>query len=105
MPDGDITTVKIVDDISEIKPKVWNSCAGPDNPFVSHEFLEVLEKSEAACENSGWLPQHLLVEDPNGLLLGCVPCYLKNTTPHTFTNQRVSRLEALATTNKRTIEL
>ena len=78
MPDGEITAVKVINDISKVKANVWNSCAGPDNPFVSHEFLEVLEKSKAACGESGWLPQHLLVEDSNGLLLGCVPCYLKN---------------------------
>ncbi len=78
MPDGEITAIKVINDISKVDTKVWNLCAGPDNPFVSHEFLEALERSKAACGESGWLPQHLLIEDSNGNLLGCVPCYLKS---------------------------
>ena len=26
----------------------WNACAGPENPFVSHEFFRALEESQTA---------------------------------------------------------
>jgi predicted N-acyltransferase len=78
MPDGDAIAVKVTSRISEIDAAEWDACAGDDNPFVSHAFLDILEESGAACAESGWLPQHLLLEDASGQLIGAVPCYLKN---------------------------
>jgi predicted N-acyltransferase len=78
MPDGDSVTVKISTRIAEVSAVEWDACAGDDNPFVSHAFLDVLEESGSACAESGWLPQHLLVRDAAGQLMGVVPCYLKN---------------------------
>lgn len=79
MPDsGDTVTVKVVSRIKEVPADAWNACAGSDNPFVSHAFLTVLEESDSADRETGWAPQHLLVEDRNGRLVGAVPCYLKN---------------------------
>jgi len=78
MPDGDAVTVEISSRIAEVPAVKWDSCAGDDNPFVSHAFLDVLEESGSACAESGWLPQHLLVRDSAGQLTGVVPCYLKN---------------------------
>jgi predicted N-acyltransferase len=78
MPDGDAITVKITNRIGDIAAADWNSCAGNENPFVSHAFLSAMEESQSASAESGWLPQHLLVEDAGGGLMGAVPCYLKN---------------------------
>ena len=78
MPDGDAVTVEISHRIAEIPAADWDACAGDDNPFVSHAFLDVLEESGSACAESGWLPQHLVLPDPRGGLLGCAPLYLKN---------------------------
>jgi predicted N-acyltransferase len=39
----------------------WDACAGPDNPFVSYDFLAALEDSGSAAPREGWLPQHLVV--------------------------------------------
>ena len=78
MPDGNAITVKITSRIGEIAAADWNACAGTENPFVSHAFLSAMEESKSASAESGWLPQHLLLEDPAGGLLGAVPCYLKN---------------------------
>jgi uncharacterized protein len=49
-----------------------------DNPFVSHDFLSSLENSSSVGIHSGWQPQHLLLEDTAGALLGAAPCYVKN---------------------------
>ena len=78
MAEGDVKSVRITSRISEIDSAHWDACAGLDNPFVSHAFLDILERSGAASVESGWLPQHLLLEDKTGQLIGAVPCYLKN---------------------------
>ncbi len=36
---------------------------GPENPFVSHAFLDALEQSGSVGRKTGWLPQHLVIED------------------------------------------
>ena len=78
MPDGsDTVTVKVIAGLDEVAREQWDACAGDDNPFVSHTFLKALEDSGAACGESGWLPQHIVIEDEKGLR-GATPCYLKN---------------------------
>ena len=71
-------SVKVVERLSKIRAADWDECAGSDNPFVSHAFLDALEESNSACAETGWLPQHLVLEDGNGKLLGAAPMYLKS---------------------------
>ncbi len=62
MPDGsDSLAVKVVSRIAEVPAAEWDACAG-DNPFVSHAFLSALEESGSATAETGWLPQHLVLE-------------------------------------------
>jgi len=60
----------------------WEACANPPgepyNPFVAHAFLDALERSGSVTARTGWLPQHLLLEDAGGRLLAAAPCYLKS---------------------------
>src|SRR5882724_4971234 len=74
---GDQATVRVVSRIAEIPAAAWDACAGPDNPFLSHAFLDALEESGSATSDNGWLPQHLALEDAAGRLVGAVPLYLK----------------------------
>lgn len=78
MDGSDRLSIKVVEWLSKIRAADWDECAGPDNPFVSHAFLDALEASNSACAETGWLPQHLALEDGNGRLLGAVPMYLKS---------------------------
>ncbi|HVM77445.1 MAG TPA: GNAT family N-acetyltransferase [Stellaceae bacterium] len=79
MPDGgDPARVRVVERLAEVPAAEWDACAGGDNPFLSHAFLEALEASGSATAETGWLPQHLLVEDAEGHLIGAVPLYLKS---------------------------
>ncbi len=80
MPDGSETpvTLKIITRLSQIDAAAWDACAGVDNPFVSHAFLSALEESGSAVEEEGWGPQHLILEDDAGHIIGAVPCYLKS---------------------------
>ena len=79
MPDGGgPAIIKATNAIGHVDPAAWDACAGDENPFVCHAFLHALEASGSAQGESGWLPQHLLVEDEAGTLLGCAPMYLKS---------------------------
>jgi uncharacterized protein len=78
--DGRAPTLTVVQRIADLDAAAWNACAGPTNPFVAHEFLRALEESGSATAKTGWLPQHLALEQ-DGVLLGVVPCWLKS---HSF---------------------
>ena len=78
MDGSDRLSVKVVERLSKIRAADWDECAGSDNPFVTHAFLDALEESNSACAETGWLPQHLALEDGNGNLLGAAPMYLKS---------------------------
>jgi uncharacterized protein len=75
---GERVTVKVVPRLADIPAAEWDGCAGDDNPFLCHAFLEALEASGSATRESGWQPQHLALEDGNGRLVGAVPLYLKS---------------------------
>jgi predicted N-acyltransferase len=83
VPDsGDQLTIRVNDGLGDIDAKAWDACAVPEqgdgNPFVSHAFLLALEESGSVGARSGWRPQHLSAIGPDGVLLGCVPLYLKS---------------------------
>ena len=69
---------EFVQSISDIGKEAWNSCAGTDHPFTRYEFLHALEQTGCATEQTGWLPQHLLVryEDAD-TPIAVMPMYLK----------------------------
>jgi uncharacterized protein len=75
---GERLTVRVVDDLSTVPAAAWDACAGPDNPFVCHAFLQALEESGSATRETGWLPQHVIIEDDAKRILGAVPMYLKS---------------------------
>src|SRR6266851_2441966 len=69
---GERVTVKVVSRLADIPAAEWDACAGDDNPFLCHAFLEALEASGSATRDAGWQPQHLALEDEGGRLLGAV---------------------------------
>ena len=76
--------VRVIPAIGDVTPEAWDACANPTsqdcsyNPFISHAFLSSLENLSSAIGKTGWQPQHLLAEEPDGTILGAVPCYLKS---------------------------
>ncbi len=87
MSDNSIS-IKVVKSISELDREEWNSCAifysadGLDkieDPFISYDFLDALEKSKSVGGNTGWLPYHLAAIRKNKLI-GAVPLYLKSNS-------------------------
>ncbi len=78
MPDGaEALTVRTVASLGGVKATDWDRCAGAENPFVSHAFLNLLEETGCVSRKSGWVPQHALLEDSAGRLLAAAPAYLK----------------------------
>ena len=79
MPDGGgPERVRVVEALADVPAAAWDACAGPDNPFLSHAFLDAMEASGSATDRTGWLPQHVLVEDAGGRVLAAAPLYLKS---------------------------
>jgi predicted N-acyltransferase len=79
MPDGnDTITVKVMPGIGAIDAAAWDACAGAENPFLNHAFLKALEDSGSCRAATGWQPQHLVLEGPDGVVWGAVPLYLKS---------------------------
>ena len=81
MPDGRepaaTLTIALVERIDAIPAAEWDRLAGPDNPFVGHAFLRLLEESGSVGPKTGWEPRHLTARDAAGRLVGAVPLYLK----------------------------
>ena len=73
--------IKVVPAIGDVPAAAWDACAAPDaatrNPFLLHAFLKALEDSGSVGGRSGWVPQHLVLEDGAGGVLGVAPAYGK----------------------------
>ncbi len=88
MGDAEQILVRVEPGISSLDAGQWDACANPltadgtsarpYNPFISHAFLSALEESGSACAQTGWAPRHLVLDDGQGGILACMPCYLKS---------------------------
>ena len=80
MPVSGEPNVRVNPAISAIDAATWDRLAAPDdatlNPFVTHAFLEALERSGSVGGRTGWRPCHLTLEQ-DGRITGAAPCYLK----------------------------
>ncbi len=82
---GDVK-IRVETSFQDISKESWDGLSEaakgqPDglyNPFISHAYLSSLEESGSATADTGWLGQHLLMEDGNGRFSGGLVCYLKN---------------------------
>ena len=71
----------VINDIKDINPIDWDTCAGENNPFIKHAFLAALEESGSVTPKTGWLPQHIILRRKNNEIVACMPMYLKS---HSF---------------------
>lgn len=69
--------VELLPGIDAIDEAVWDGLRPDDNPFVSHRFLSLMERSQSAVAETGWQPVHLLMRD-DADLVGVAPLYLKS---------------------------
>jgi len=82
MADENKTVIEVADTLSNVSASQWDACANPNDkvydPFISYDFLQSLEKSEAVHPRTGWQPQHLLLKSEGGELKACMPLYCKS---------------------------
>ncbi len=68
--------------ISEIGREGWDACAAnpayAGNPFVLYDFLHALEEAGCVAPDTGWVAQHLAIEDADGRIAAVAPLYLKS---------------------------
>lgn len=69
---------RVLSAAADVDAAAWNACAGPDNPFVQHQFFAALEASGSAIARTGWQAAHIVVDDAAGMPLGILPGYLKS---------------------------
>ena len=72
--------VKVAGGMAEISAGDWDRCANPPglayDPFVAYAFLKALEDAETVTRRTGWVPQHLVLEQ-GGRVTGVMPLYVK----------------------------
>ncbi|PXA97728.1 GNAT family N-acetyltransferase, partial [Nostoc sp. 3335mG] len=71
-------TARIADGVVSIPAADWDACAGSGNPFVSHDFLSLLERSGSATAETGWQPLPIIIDGPDGRPAGIAPAYGKS---------------------------
>ena len=69
---------RLADGVAAFTPAEWNHCAGSGNPFLSHAFLAILERSRSATAEAGWQPLPIAIDDADGTLAGVAPAYVKS---------------------------
>ncbi len=78
--------IRIATSLRDIDKNQWDRLSGASraisskhyNPFISYDFLASLEFSGSATAQTGWLAQHILLEDEDGTLLGAIVAYAKS---------------------------
>ncbi len=68
--------------IADLGADTWTACLGEDqkndNPFVSYAFLHALEAADCVGPTeTGWLPQHIALDDETGTTVAIAPTYAK----------------------------
>jgi predicted N-acyltransferase len=82
MAEGPALQLRVVASLRDINASDWDRCANPPerayNPFLRHALLLAMEESGSATPETGWMGQHLALEDETGNVLGVMPLYLKD---------------------------
>jgi uncharacterized protein len=72
--------MQVLDRLSEVSAQEWNALlpqAPGSQPFLTHEYLQLLEKTGCVGAQTGWQPQHLILRDRHQQLVAAAPLYLK----------------------------
>ena len=71
-------TARIANGVASILPGDWDACAGSGNPFVSHAFLSILERSGSVSARAGWQSLPIVIDDAQGRPAAIAPAYAKS---------------------------
>lgn len=75
--------LRIIRDFSDVDPQQWSALEHDGNPFLSHVFLDALERTGSIGPHAGWQPHHLALFDAEGLL-AFAPTYAKGNSHGEF---------------------
>lgn len=82
MDDGASRVAKVLRRIVDIPAAAWDRMANPDprhfNPFIAHGFLAALERAGTTEPETGWVPQHIVLETAAGEIEAAMPLYVKS---------------------------
>ena len=69
---------RILTRICEVDESAWDAhLPAAHHPFLTWRFLNALEESGSATEETGWAPRHIWLESEDGKVLGAAPLYAK----------------------------
>jgi len=74
--DPDIVA-RIESGVAALDRDEWDALVPDGNPFVSHDFLAIMEESGSVGKGTGWHPAPICIRDNAGTLVGALPSYLK----------------------------
>ena len=77
MSDSEITA-RMVDGVGAIDAADWDACAGDANPFLSHAFLSILERSGSVSPRTGWQSLPIVIDGADGRPAAIAPAYAKS---------------------------
>ncbi len=69
-------SAEFITSLGDISAEAWNAVAQTDYPFLRHDFLYGLEKTNCTTPETGWQPCHLLLRSGDKLV-AVMPQYLK----------------------------
>lgn len=74
-------TLRAISALSGVDRAAWDAVANPPgeafDPFLSWDFLQALEATGCASDDTGWSPRHIIADGADGGLLGALPLYAK----------------------------
>ncbi|HEX8300667.1 GNAT family N-acetyltransferase [Sphingomonas sp.] len=77
MPPSPITA-RIAQGVAAVPKADWDACAGSGNPFVSHAFLSILERSGSVGPRAGWQSLPIVIDGADGAPGAIAPAYAKS---------------------------
>ena len=72
----DALVAKVAGSVGVLDKDQWDALAGGDNPFMSYDFLTIMEDSVSVGPGTGWQSAPIIIEE-EGQLLAAMPSYLK----------------------------
>lgn len=78
MADSDPPLIaRVAPGVSSIPRDDWDRLAGDGDPFLSHDFLSLLEISGSVGPGTGWQAAPILIDGSDGKPIAAAPAYIK----------------------------
>ncbi|HKQ69184.1 MAG TPA: GNAT family N-acetyltransferase, partial [Polyangiaceae bacterium] len=76
--------LRVHDNMADVPRESWDALLAPDvPPFLSHTFLDALERAGCVTPDCGWLPMHMTLWEGKQMI-GAAPAYLKGHSEGEF---------------------